>query len=139
VEPFRNSTTTSRIENYFTNDIKKEFYSKKEVSIVSRNEASVIMRGTVESVSQTGTAFRENINENIEASEYLLTIRVSISLINRRGKTIWSGVFEDQEIFNVFENIMKSESERLKAASRISKNMMKKVYDRIFTRFASES
>ena len=139
IEPFRNATATARVENFFTDAIKKEFYSNGGIKLVSPGNAGVILRGTVESINLTGTAFKKNINENLEAREYLLTISVSVSLYNSARGKIWSGNFKDQEIFNVFDNIMKSESERLKAARRISKNMMRKVYDSIFSSFSNES
>jgi hypothetical protein len=136
IEPFRNSTTTAQVEKFFTDAIKKEFYNKGDIPLVSKGSAAVTMHGVVESISIVGTAFKQNVNAaSLEAKEYLLTIKLLVSLKDRSGKTIWSKTFSDQEIFNVFENIMKSESERLIASSRISKNMMRKVYDSIFASF----
>ena len=138
VEPFKNSTTTALVENYFTDAIKQEFYSKKDIKLVSKDQADVIMKGVLQSIKLDGTAFNKTIY-NLEAKEYLITMTVEVKLLDKSGQVIWNKLFSEQEIFNVFENIMKDESEHRKAADRISKNMMKKVYDSIFEGFPDES
>lgn len=135
IEPFQNATTTAQVEKFFTDAIKREFYNKRDVRVVRKSQAQVTLHGVIKTVSVEGTAFKKNINAGLEAKEFLLTILVSIDLKDRAGKVLWQRDFSDQEVFNVFENIMKSESERLKASHRISKNMMRKVYDTLFASF----
>ena len=139
IEPFRNNTTAARVENYFTDAIKKQFYINKDIKVVALSEANAILRGTVETISQKPTAFKKSITENLEAREYLMTIQVSVVLVNRDGNVFWTKNLSDQEIYNVYENTMKSESERLKATSRISDNIMRKLYNNIFASFSNES
>lgn len=129
VAPFENRSIELKFGAWITEDLRQEFLRDSKLTLTSKDDADVILTGTVESVYTTGLAYtRYDV-----AVERRVTGTVSVVLKDAKtGDVIWkTGDIERQEAFFVDKELMMTEGLKEAALKKMSRNLAEIIHHRI--------
>jgi len=131
VAMLENRTAESGIEHIYTNDLIYEF-SRNGQQVVAREAADVILTGSLDAVSIDTVAYRGQIT----SVGRRIRAWMSLKLMDRNGKTAWSGAgITDEETYSVTDDKMATEYNKRLAIESLSRRMAEESYSRMTAGF----
>lgn len=102
---FKNKSQENGIEVAFTNNLIAEFQRSKIARVVSKNEADIMLEGTIDNVAYgAGGATTSGDflpKGTVLATEYRITISVTVRAIRLiDGAELWSGTFPGETTYS---------------------------------------
>lgn len=152
---FKNATHQVGIENFFTNALVREFNRSKIARIVSKNEAPVIIEGTIENVefrhggqidANDRTGNKINIPSNtVLTTDYRVFVTTNLSVIRTSDrKILWTGKVINERSYTAPQvgiaglnsvNPLYNHSARMEIFRELAQDMMVEGYDRMTENF----
>ncbi len=129
IAPFENKSIELKFGAWITEDLRQEFLRDSKLVLASKDDADVILTGTVESVYTTGLAYtRYDV-----AVERRVTGTISVVLKDAKtGEVIWkTGEIQRQEAFFVDKELMMTEGLKEAALKKMSRNLAEIIHHRI--------
>lgn len=130
---FKNKTFEPEAETIFTDAFVNEFIESKRLQVVNREDADVILYGTVREFYEDTIAY----NRDDKALEYRVRVTLDVFLEERQsGDVLWKRKnFRHAEEFPVGENIVFSETARRAALQTLAEDLAERVHDSIMQGF----
>jgi hypothetical protein len=130
---FKNKTFEPEAETIFTDAFVNEFIESKRLQIVNREDADVILYGTVSEFYEDTIAF----NRDDKALEYRVRVTLDVFLEERQsGDILWKRKnFRHAEEFPVGESIVFSETAKRAALQALAEDLAERVHDSIMQGF----
>lgn len=130
---FKNKTFEPEAERIFTYAFMNEFIQSRKLQIVERNEADVILYGTVRTLSEDAIAH----NQDDRALEYIMEIVLDLHLEERTtGKVLWQRKgMRHEEDYRILDDVQTSEASKRSALQKIASDLAERVHDSIMLGF----
>ena len=130
---FKNNTTETNIENYFTNALIAQFVKGKELKITDAKHADAIIYGVLTEYSDDTLTYANGG----KVSQYRVTIAVKVSLVRAKtGKVIWRAKrLSDFADYDASTNTIVNEARKKVAIQKIARYLAEMIHDRMLENF----
>jgi outer membrane lipopolysaccharide assembly protein LptE/RlpB len=130
---FKNQTTETNIETFFTNALISQFVKSKELELVDTKNADAVIHATIKDFQVVTLTYYPDG----KVSEYRVIVTMDVSLIRASNQAvIWRGKnmheFEDYDATN---ETLTDEARKQEAAVKIAKFMAELIHDRMLENF----
>jgi outer membrane lipopolysaccharide assembly protein LptE/RlpB len=130
---FKNKTFEPELESIFMQAFVNEFIESKRLQVVSREQADVILYGTIKQLLEDTISY----DSDDKAQEYRLRVSVDLVLEERQtGKVVWKRTnLQHAEEYTVDTSISASEAIKREALQRLTRDLAERVHDSIMQGF----
>ena len=130
---FKNNTTETNIENYFTNALIAQFVRGKELKITDVDHADAIIYGTLTEYHNDTLTYANGG----KVSQYRVRVVANVSLVRAKtGKVIWRAKhLSEFEDYDASTNTIVNEARKKKAIQKLAKFMAEIIHDRMLENF----
>ncbi len=129
IAPWKNNSTELHLGQWVTQELREEFLRDSGLELVPRDQADIILEGTIESAYTTGLSY---VRYDVSV-ERRIGVECSVRLVDAKtGKEIWkSPPIYREEGFYVGKSLMKTEDFKEKALRKISEDLAEIIHHRV--------
>ncbi len=130
---FKNQTSETNIENYFTNALIAQFVRGKELKIADVKHADAIITGVLKEYHDDTLTY----SNGGRVSKYRVTIVADVSLVRAKtGKVIWRGKhLSEFADYDASTNTIVNEARKKAAIQKVARFMAEIIHDRMLENF----
>ncbi len=130
---FKNDTTETNIENYFTNALIAQFVRGKELKLTDVKHADAVVYGVL-------TEFHDDTLTYVNGgrvSQYRVTLVAKVTLVRARtGKVIWrANRLSDFADYDASTDTVVNEANKREAIQKVAKLLAEIIHDRMLENF----
>ena len=130
---FKNNTTETNIENYFTNALIAQFVRGKELKLTDVKHADAIIYGVLTEYHDDTLTY----SNGGRVSQYRVTVAAQVSLVRAKtGKVIWRAKrLSDFADYDASTNTIVNEANKKEAIQKVARFLAEIIHDRMLENF----